>query len=76
MSHHIPGKSYWKLIKLLTTENILSLRISSSYDGVEGFLKGKLNVHGLIKNRLRWLKYDIPSAGEIHNHTSQEGQEL
>ena len=77
MSHHIPGVSYWKLSKILTTEKILSLRITSSFDGVEGFLKGKLYTFiDWLKNRLRWIKYDIPSAGKIRNHTLQEVQEL
>ena len=44
LSHHIPGRSYCKLNKVLTTEKILSLRITSPIGGVERYTRGKLKI--------------------------------
>ena len=35
--------------KILTAEKILSLHITSSYEGMGGMIRGRLNVHRFVK---------------------------
>ena len=60
---------------MLTTEEILSLPVSSSCESVDRFITERLNIK-IVYRGFRKLKYLIPSAGKIRNHTLQEDQEF